>query len=163
MFTIPFRPLISIAMVVSLFIAQFVYVPHLHVGSSSEEGFEHGSRPHVHVGHSDKSKHDHSHANGHSHNDSAKYTIKTKCKTHRPSIECTDDHNQDAVFLTESAVPLLARSTYDVRQNQQIDIQPIGLHCCEFRTRPIGVCECWHFPDKHRHCPIYLLTMSIRC
>ncbi len=161
--TFSLRPLISIAMIASLFIAQFAYVPHLHVGSSSEESFEHDSRPHVHVGHSDENKHEHSHVHGHSHNDSAKCITKGKCKAPRPSIECTVDHDQDAVFLTESPVSLLARSASEVKQNQWTDFQPIWLFVCEFQTHPTGVCDCCHVPDKHRHCPIYLLTMSIRC
>ncbi len=44
MFYFRYEPLIAVAMIASLFVAQFSHVPHVHAGSSAEDKFEHDSR-----------------------------------------------------------------------------------------------------------------------
>ena len=160
MFTFRFRLLISIAMIVSLFVAQFASVPHVHVGTLADQSFEHGGRAHIHVGQNNKSNHGHTHAHGHTHKHSAKCTIKSK--TRHASLAIAADHDQDAIFLVQSPIAISVRAAYQVEQNQRIVTQPV-LAFLAHQNQLVGDCDCWRLPDKLRRCPIYLLTMSIRC
>ncbi len=163
MFTFRFRQLISIAMIASLFVARFAYVPHVHEASGAEQDLTHASRPHIHVGNTAGSKHGHRHSHGKSHSHAHKCTTKGKNKTLGLSLAFTVSHDQDAVYLVQSPVSLSIRSKFQVEKDQLIDIQSICPSFLEHHNRPVVASDYWHLPDKYRHCPIYLLTMSIRC
>lgn len=160
MFTFHFKPLIAIAMISSLFFAQFAHVPHVHAGSWTDSGSRHTSRAHVHVGHSEKSKHAHPHSHSHAH----KCTAPCNSKTHRLSLALTVDHDQDAVYLAQSPVPFSPPRSFQLEHIQPNDYQSISLSFWDNLNLPtVSCCNCWHPPDKYRLCPIYLLTLSIRC
>lgn len=161
MFTICFKPLITTAMIASLLVAQFAHVPHVHAGSSTDQQMEHSSRPHVHVDCKVKSEHGHSHAHGHTHNH--KCTTKNKSRTQNGALAYSVDHDRDAVYLVLSELSLSTRSTFKLEKNQRFDVQPIGFSLEHLAYRSALACDSWHLPDRFRHCPIYLLTMSIRC
>ena len=160
MFTLRFRPLISIAMIASLFVAQFASIPHVHAGLL-DNGSEHSSRSHIHVGYNGTSKHTHAH--GHSHSDSPGCATKNKSKTQRQFEASAVDHDRDAVYLVQSQVPLSVRLAFQVEHKQPIGVQPICLSNLEHQNQPDVDYGCWHMPDQYRPCPIYLLTLSIRC
>ncbi len=151
MFTLRFRSLISVAMVASLLTAQFAHVPHVHAASFDND-LEHNSRSHIHVGHDHTSKHAHSHSHKHSQSDPKKLP---------KSLAVSVEHDQDAIYLAESPVPISVRSALQVPH--VMDVLSICLPFAEQRNRPDVEYDRWHLPDKYRHCPIFLLTMSIRC
>ena len=163
MFTFRYKPLISVAMIASLIIVQFSHVPHVHSGSSAEQKFEHGSRAHLHLGKISNGKHGHSHAHGHSHSHSHQDASTGKAKSKSFPAAFNIDHDNDAIYLSLSPASLSNRIANQVDQIQEI--------VCHLNGYPVGghpkqTCDAislWHPPDKFRHCPIYLLKMSIRC
>ena len=167
MFHFRFKPLIAVAMIASLFVAQFSHVPHVHAGSSAEDKFEHDSRAHVHLGHRDKGSHGHSFTNGHSHGHS--HQNRAKCKPKQSStVAFNVDHDHDAFYLSLSPVSLSIRTALQVDQIQMVDCHLHGYPFSGIPNQAFDTCDLWHPPDKYRHskyrhCPIYLLNMSIRC
>lgn len=163
MFIFCFKPLVSTAMIASLLVAQFVHVPHVHVDSSSDQRTEHSSRPHVHLDGKGKGKHGHSHAHGHSHSHSHKSLTKSKSKTRTRPLAYSVDHDQDAVYMVPSEMNLPTRSTFEFDSDQRTDVQFVAASLEHTANRSAFAFEILHQPDRFRHCPIYLLTMSIRC
>ena len=167
MFHFRFKPLIAVAMIASLFVAQFSHVPHLHAGSSAVDKFKHDSRAHVHIGHLDKGSHGHSFTNGHSHGHS--HQNRAKCKPKQSStVAFNVDHDHDAFYLSLSPVSLSIRTALQVDQIQMVDCHLYGYPFSGIPNQAFDTCDLWHPPDKYRHCmyrhcPIYLLNMSIRC
>ena len=163
MFHFRFKPLIAVAMIASLFVAQLPHVPHVHAGSSAEQKLEHDSRAHVHSGHSAKGKHDHSHNHGHSHGQSNHDSSKCKSKPKRLSIASDLDHDNNAIYLSLSPASLSTRTAFQINKIQKIVCHLYGYPITPIQNQNFDARDLWHPPDKYRHCPIYLLNMSIRC
>ncbi len=163
MFYFRYEPLIAVAMIASLFVAQFSHVPHVHAGSSAEDKFEHDSRAHVHIGHRDKGSHVHSHANGHSHGHSQQNKAKCKPKPQSSTVASNVDHDHDAYYLSLSPLSFSIRTALQVDQIQLVDCHLYGYPFSGSPIQAFDTYDLWHPPDKYRHCPIYLLNMSIRC
>lgn len=160
MFHFRYKPLIAVAMIASLFVAQFSHVPHVHAGSSAEQRLDHESRVHVHSGHAAKGNRDHSHNHGHFHNYAKKDASKCKSKSKRLSIASDVDHDNDAIYFPLSPASRSLRAAHQVDQIQNVDC-----YCSitAVLNQTFDARELWHPPDKDRHCPIYLLNRSIRC
>ena len=163
MFNFRHKPLIAIGMIASLFVAQFSHVPHVHAGSSAEQRIEHDSRAHVHIAQSAKGKHDHSHNHGHSHNHSNQNASKCKSKSKSLSIASDLNHDNDAIYLSLSPASLSIRTALQIDQIQKVDCHLHGYPITAILNQTFDARDLWHPPDKSRHCPIYLLNMSIRC
>ena len=174
MFYFRYKPLIAVAMIASLIVAQFSHVPHVHAGSSSEDKIEHDGRAHVHIGHRDKGSHGqartngHSHNNGHSHGHSQQDKAKCKPKPQSSTVAFNVDHDQDAVYLSLSPVSFSIRTALQVDQIQMVDCHLYDYPFSGIPNQAFDTCDLWHPPDKRRdckgrHCPIYLLNRSIRC
>ncbi len=160
MFHFRSKPLIAVAMIASLFVAQFSHVPHVHAGSSAEQRLAHESRAHVHSGHAAKGNRDHSHNHGHSHNHAKKDASKCKSKSKRLSLVSDVDHDNDAIYFSLSPASRSLRTAHQVDQIQNFDCY---YSITAVRNQTFDARDLWHPPDKDRHCPIYLLNRSIRC
>lgn len=168
MFYFRYKPLIAVAMIASLIVAQFSHVPHVHAGSSAEDKIEHDSRAHVHIGLRDNGSHGHSHANGHSHDHSQQDNAKRKPKPRNSTVAFNVGHDHDAFYLSLSPVSLSIRTALQVDQIQMVDCHQYDFPFSGIPNQAFDTCDLWHPPDKYRqciyrHCPIYLLNRSIRC
>jgi hypothetical protein len=163
MFYFRFKPLIGLAMMASLFVAQFSHVPHVHAGPSAKDRLEHDSRAHVHVGHSVKGKHGHSHDAKNSHTHPHQNKKKSATKSGNLTVELSIDHDNDAFYLHISPTSHAVCSATRVNLPQKADYHLSDYRDEGYPNQTFDYGSPVRPPDKSRPCPIYLIHLSIRC